>query len=117
MDTDNTKKQNGVTKDWFIVFLTAMGFFGVLELANWLDEKYDISSIFNLVAFYTATVKVALASALAWTVQKVVFKNTLGRDFGKAFNDAWDKISTVNKVKWILITFLVIFVSVMFNFS
>lgn len=113
----NKNKENGISKDWAIAAVTAIGFFAVLQFASWVDSKYNFAEIFNLVGFYTVVAKVAIASALAWTVKKIIFAKTLGKDFGKTFNDAWDAMYSKDKVKWILITFLALFVTIMFNFQ
>jgi hypothetical protein len=121
MNTENkstgVKKDNNIKGDWGIAALFGVGFFVVLLLSNIIDQKFNISAIFNLVDFYIMVAKAFFASAIAWTIKKVIFKNTLGLDFGKVFNDGWNKFTPVEKTKWILITFLVIFVSVMFNFG
>jgi hypothetical protein len=121
MDTKNistpVKKDNNIKREWGVAALFGLGFFVVLLLSNVIDQKFNISAIFNLVDFYIMIAKAFFASAIAWTIQKLVFKNTLGLDFGKVFNDGWNKFTSTEKTKWILITFLVIFVSVMFNFG
>jgi len=118
MDTNNTPPDNntGVKRDWLIAGGSAAGFFALLKGAGWVDDKFDFAAIFNVIDITLIAAKVAFASALAWTVKKFIFRNTLGKDFGETFDTGWDKISSDEKVRWILIMFIVIFSTVMFNF-
>jgi hypothetical protein len=113
----NTKKEApSVKRDWMIAGGAAAGFFGILKGAGWIDEHFDFSAIFNLVDFYTVAVKVAIASALAWSVKKFVFSNTLGKDFGLKFDAGWADMSSIEKSRWILGVFTALFVTIMFSF-
>lgn len=114
MNTEN--KSNTVKRDWLIAGGGAAGFFAVLKLAGWVDAEFDISQIYNLVDFYVIAAKVAIASALVWTLKKFVFSNTLGKDFGEKFNIGWSEMTVVEKTRWMLGFFLVVFATIMFNF-
>ncbi len=106
---------NSVKKDWLIAGGVFAGAFAILKAAGWIDTNFDFSAIYNLVDVYTVIAKVAVASALAWTVKKVIFANTLGKDFGTTFDTGWDKMQPVEKVRWILALFTALFVTIMFN--
>ena len=120
MDTENdnnsTPVQNSVKRDWLIAGGSAAGFFALLKAAGWVDQNFDISQIYNLVDFYVIAAKVAIASALVWTLKKFVFANTLGKDFGDTFNSGWAGMTPVEKTRWMLVFFLAIFGTIMFNF-
>ena len=111
---DNTNV--GVKRDWFIAGGTAAAFFALLKGAGWIDEKFDFAAIFNVIDFSIVATKVAFASAIAWTLKKFIFKNTLGKDYGATFDEGWDSMTTTEKTRWMLIIFAVIFSTVMFSF-
>lgn len=113
--SDNNKAV-GVTQDWWIAGMFIGLFFILLKTAGWIDQLFDFSAIFNIVDFSVVAAKVAFASALAWTVKKLVFKNTLGRDFGVKFNEGWNSMTTTEKTRWILVIFSMLFVSIMASF-
>ena len=106
----------GISKDWLIAAGGAAGFFGLLKLAGWIDSNFDISQVYNLVDFYIIAAKVAIASALVWTLKKFVFSNTLGKDFGDTFNNGWAGMSNVEKTRWMIGFFLAVFATIMFAF-
>lgn len=116
MSENTEQKTPSIKRDWMIAGGGALGFFGILKAAGWIDDKFDFSAIFNLVDFYVVAAKVAIASALAWTVQKFVFSNTLGKDFGETFDIGWTDMSNIEKTRWILSAFIVIFLAIIFNF-
>lgn len=101
-------KDNSVKKDVWFWGLSIFGFYLVLSTATWIDSKLGLTQLFTLVDIASTTVKVTTASLIAWVVMRFVFTNTLGKDFGKTFNDGWEKLNESEKVRWILITFLVI---------
>lgn len=109
-------KDNSLKRDWLIAGGAAAGFFAILKGAGWVDQNFDFSAIFNLVDFYTVAAKVAIASALAWSIKKFVFKNTLGKDFGNLFNVGWDNMAPTEKTRWIIGVFTALFITIMFNF-
>lgn len=111
-----TPEPVGVKRDWIIAGGSAAAFFALLKGAGWIDENFDFSAIFNVVDFSIVATKVAFASALAWTVKKFIFKNTLGKDFGDVFDTGWNEMGGIEKVRWILIMFIAIFATVMFAF-
>ena len=106
---------SSVKRDWLIAGGSIAGFFALLKGAGWLNEHYDISAIFNLVDFSMILAKVAIASALAWSVKKFVFSNTLGKDFGKTFDDGWANMTSIEKTRWILGIFVALFATILCN--
>jgi hypothetical protein len=106
-------EQVGVNKDWLYVGGAAAGFFALLKGAGWIDQNFDFSAIFNVVDFSIVVAKVAFASALAWTVKKFIFKNTLGKDFGDTFDTGWNSMTSIEKARWILVIFSVMFTTIM----
>jgi hypothetical protein len=125
MDTNNSNTSQSSTpvvaptsvkKDWLIAGGAAAGFFALLKGAGWIDDKFDFAAIFNAVDFYTVALKVAMASALAWSVKKFVFTNTLGKDFGVTFDTGWDAMSPIEKTRWILVLFSALFITIMHSF-
>jgi len=110
------KNSPSVKKDWLIVTAIAAGFFAILKGAGWVDQNFDFSAIFNLVDFYTVAFKVTVASALAWSVKRFVFTNTLGKDFGETFDEGWGKMSILERTRWILAIFTALFATIMFSF-
>lgn len=111
-----TPQNNSVKRDWMIAGGAAAGFFAILKGAGWVDDNFDFSAIFNLVDFYTVAVKVAIASALAWSIKKFVFTNTLGKDFGATFDSGWNNMLPTEKTRWILALFSALFITIMFSF-
>ena len=107
----------GVKRDWLIAGGSAAAFFALLKGAGWVDQNFDFSAIFNVVDFSVVATKVAFASALAWTVKKFIFKNTLGKDYGDTFDNGWNTMTDVEKTRWILVSFFVIFATVMVSFQ
>ena len=119
MENENDKNVTvvpSIKRDWLIAGGSVLGFFALLKGGSWLNENYDISSIFNLIDFYAVAMKVAVASALAWSVKKFAFGNTLGKDFGKTFDIGWSAMNDIEKTRWILGVFTALFVTIMFNF-
>jgi hypothetical protein len=114
---EEQQKTSGVKRDWLIAGGSAAAFFALLKGAGWVDENFDFAAIFNVVDFSVIAAKVAFASALAWTVKKFVFKNTLGKDFGETFDNGWNTMTSVEKTRWILVIFAVIFSAVMVSFQ
>lgn len=109
----NDMKNNSVKKDLWIVGGSVIGFYVLLLLAGWLDGVFGLTQAYTLVDVAALGLKVATASALAWVLKRLVFANTLGKDFGGVFNEGWAQFTIKEKTQWILITFLVIFFSVM----
>ncbi len=112
----NDPQTTSVKRDWLIAGGAAAGFFALLKGAGWIDQNFDFSAIFNLVDFYTVVAKVAIASALAWSIKKFVFTNTLGKDFGSVFDCGWAAMKPVEKTRWILALFSALFITIMFSF-
>lgn len=104
----------GVAKDIFLAILGIVGFYVMLVLASWADAKFSLTEAYNLVDIASLSLKVFTGSALAWILKRIVFSHTLGKDFGKTFNEGWDSMTSQEKAKWIIISFLVIFGSIMF---
>ena len=103
---------NSVKKDIGVAAIAVVAFYLILLVANWVDARFGLSEVYNLVDIASVTLKVATASAIAWILKRVVFAKTLGKDFGDTFNKGWDAMTTQEKARWTIGTFLVIFVSV-----
>lgn len=106
-------KQNSVKKDIWLVLGSVVGFYLLLILANYAYDSFGVKQAFAVVDLSVLALKVTTASALVWILNRVVFSNTLGKDFGKTFNDGWDSMSNVEKSRWILGTFVVLFASIL----
>lgn len=70
------------------------------------------SASYGLVELFNLLMTVAIAGLIGWLVLRWAFKNTLGRDFGKVFDVGWHRMPPVDKTKWIIITWLIIFFSI-----
>jgi hypothetical protein len=118
MDTINNTPETppSIKRDWVIAGGAAAGFFALLKGAGWVDQNFDFSAIFNLIDFYTVALKVAIASALAWSIKKFVFSNTLGKDFGITFDAGWNEMNSIEKTRWTLVLFSALFITIMFSF-
>lgn len=108
-------KDNSVVKDVLLALGSIVFFYLVLIAANWIDGKFHLAQVYNLVDAAALVFKVATVSAIAWGWKKVVMSSTLGRDFGKVFNEGWNLLPVTEKTKWILISFLVLFASMMLS--
>ena len=106
-------KDNSVKKDLIIAGFSVVAFYIVLIFAGWADRAFGLTEAYTLVDIASLGLKVATASALAWVLKRLVFSQTLGKDFGNTFNIGWGLMSGTEKARWIIGTFLVIFVSVM----
>ena len=106
------KKENSVKKDVFLALGSVVGFYLVLLLARFVDTQFGIPDAYNLVDIASLVLKVATASAIAWVLKRLVFAKTLGKDFGNTFDQGWAEMSKVEKTRWIVGTFLVIFYAV-----
>lgn len=106
---------NSVKKDIWLVIGSIIGFYAVLLGASWVDLKLDLAQAYTLADIACVSLKVATASALAWILKRLVFTNTLGKDFGKSFNEGWADMSLVEKARWTIGTFLVVFTTIMWT--
>lgn len=111
------KKDNGIKKDIGLVLGSIIAFYLALIGAGWMDNKLGFQEAYTLVDVASLGLKVAVASALAWIVKRLVFTNTLGKDFGDIFDSGWNEMSKVEKSRWIIGTFLVIFGSIIYASS
>ena len=112
-DLNTNMKDNSVKKDMLVAGGSIVGFYLLLIVAGWLDSMFGLTAAYTLVDVASVSLKVATASALAWILKRLVFTNTLGKDFGGVFNEGWAQFSIKEKAQWIIITFLVIFFAVM----
>jgi hypothetical protein len=110
-------KSNGIKSDWFYAAGGLGGFFAILKSSGWIDTEFDFSAIYNMVDFAAIAAKVSFISALVWTIFRVVFPATLGKDFGANFNIGWGSMSPAEKTRWILGTFLFLFFSIMISWG
>lgn len=105
-------KDVNILKDLGYVALSFVLFFLFLYGVQWLDVYGGFAQAYHIMDAVAVAVKVATVSCLTWCVQKFVFPNTLGKDFGDTFNAGWNKLTQVEKSRWILITFLVLFAGI-----
>jgi hypothetical protein len=113
--SQETKKDTSVIKDWAITVGSVVGFLGLLQLATWVSAAFGFTGLYDVVDIASVAVKVAVASALAWTVKKIVFPATLGKDFGATFNEGWKAMPKKEKTRWIIGMFMALFVTIMFT--
>ena len=106
-----------IKKDWWIASLLTLGFFLLLKMVMWLSDKFGITEAFNLMDFYVVAAKAGFVSALVWSLIRFVFSGTLGKDFGKTFDDGWDKMEPSEKTRWVIGVFSVLFFSLIYAFS
>lgn len=106
-------KDNSIKKDLGLAAGGVALFYIVLVVANYLDMKFGLTQAFTLVDIASLLLKVSTASAIAWVIKRVVFKNTLGKDFGGVFNEGWEQFTIKEKTKWILGVFVVLFVAIL----
>lgn len=106
------KIDNSVKKDIKLAGISVVGFYLILALAGWVDAKFQLTEAYTLVDIASLVLKVFTASALAWIVKRVVFTQTLGKDFGSTFDVGWEEMSQKEKARWIIGTFLTIFIGV-----
>ncbi len=111
MSEDN--KDTSIKKDWVLVAGGVAGFVLLLQLASWISAAFGVTGIYDVVDIASVFVKVIAASTIAWTIKKFVFPNTLGKDFGKTFNEGWNTMSNAEKTRWIIGVFVVLFVTIM----
>lgn len=109
---NDKKKDNSIKKDIGLAFAGIAGFYGVLILANYADSTFGLTQAYTLVDIASLALKVTTASAIAWILKRLVFAQTLGKDFGSTFNAGWEKLDIKEKARWIIATFLIIFFSV-----
>jgi hypothetical protein len=105
-------KDNSVKKDVLMAVGSVVVFYLILLFAGWADKTFDLVEAYTLVDIASLVLKVATASAIGWVLMRIVFTQTLGRDFGITFNSGWNAMNKTEKARWIIGTFLVIFVSV-----
>lgn len=110
-------KPQGVLKDIGYVIGTFAAFIGAGQLAKWLEATFSNSGFWNLVHVFNLSLKVAVASCLVWLLQKFIFKNTLGKDFGDVFDEGWNALDKKEKTRWILGSFIVLFCAVLTQYA
>lgn len=106
-------KDNSVKKDIWVALGSVIAFYVMLVVAGWADAKFGLAQAYTLVDIASLVVKVATASAIAWVLKRVIFTNTIGKDFGGVMNEGWAQLSLKEKTRWIIGAFLVIFFAVM----
>ena len=110
-------KTNGIKKDWLYAVGGIGGFFAILKSSGWIDQNFDFSAIYNVVDYASVAAKVAFASALVWSVKRVVFPSTLGKDFGATLNAGWESMATVEKTRWMLGVFVALFTAILISWN
>lgn len=118
MTKDKNKiKCNGIKIDWVYALVGVGIFFTCLKSSGWIDTMFNFSAIYNIVDFAALISKVSFGSALVWTIFRVVFPSTLGKDFGDNFNSGWSSMSPSEKTRWILGTFMFLFGVIMLSWT
>jgi len=107
------ENDNSVKRDLAFAGLGVVAFYAILILATVLDGWLGLSAVYNLVTIALAFLKVATASAITWVLLRVGFKNTIGKDFGKSFDIGWSSMSSVEKARWTIGAFVVLFFAIM----
>lgn len=106
-------KDNSVKKDIWVAIGAIVVFYVMLLAAGWVDAKFGLAQAYTLVDIASLGVKVATASAIAWILKRVIFSNSIGKDFGGVFNEGWAQMTLKEKTRWIIGTFLVLFFAIM----
>lgn len=95
-------KDNSVKKDLIIAGISIVAFYVLLIVATWIDGIFGLSSAFTLVDVASLVMKVGVCSAVVWAWFRIVYKNTLGKDFGDVFDKGWAALEDKEKARWIL---------------
>lgn len=103
-------KDNSVKKDLAWAGGSILGFYLILKLATWLDSVLNLPEVFTLVDVASTGLQIITASAFAWILKRIIFTNTLGKDFGGVFNEGWAQFTIKEKAQWIIISFLALFI-------
>lgn len=106
---------NSVKKDILLAGGSIVAFYVVLVLAQFADTFLGLTEAYTLVDVASVGLKVATASAFAWLIKRLVFSNTLGKDFGTTFNEGWATLPKKEKTRWILGAFLVLFTAIVLS--
>jgi len=109
------KSDNSIKRDMvFAVFGIGL-FLASLVGAGWVDRAFGLTEAFSLVDVASAITRVFVASALSFALLRVAFRNTLGKDFGAAFDAGWIAMETTTKTKCIIVAVLVFFATIMLS--
>jgi hypothetical protein len=103
-------KDNSIKKDVLVALGSVFGFYLILKLATVLDAWFNLPEVFTLVDVASTGLQIATASAFAWILKRLIFSHTLGKDFGKVFDEGWSQFSVKEKTQWIIISFLSLFI-------
>lgn len=95
-------KDNSIKKDLITAGGSIAAFYLLLVIANWVDAALGLSAAFTLVDIASLVMKVGVCSAILWAYFRIVYKNTLGKDFGSVFDDGWSAMEPKEKARWIL---------------
>lgn len=108
--SNTDKKDNSIKKDVLVAGGGIVGFYIILVIATWLDSLFNIPAVFTLVDVASTGLQIVTASAFAWILKRIIFTNTLGKDFGGVFNEGWAQFTIKEKAQWIIISFLALFI-------
>jgi hypothetical protein len=106
------KEDLSIKSDIKFAGITIAAFFVVLYLANVLNAIFPALAPLNIVDFAVTISKIGVASASAWLLIKMAFKNTIGRSIGKVFDAGWELLSSEEKARWCIGAFLALFLSI-----
>lgn len=107
------KNDNSVKKDIGIALAAIFGMYLILIGANYVDAKFGLPQVYTFVDVASLFLKVTTASALTFILKRLVFKNTLGKDFGKTFDEGWQQFTPKQKTIAMLAVFVPIFVGIL----
>lgn len=97
-----------IKKDVIYVLIALGIFIGMVSGVGYVD----VGAAYHLLDVFALATKVFSVSLMTWMVKRFVFPNTLGKDFGKTFDDGWKSLDAKEKTRWTLGGFLVLFVAI-----
>lgn len=101
-------KDISIKKD-VLYALVALGLFiGLVAGVGYVD----VGALYHVLDMFALATKVFTVSLMTWMVKKFVFPNTLGKAFGKTFDEGWNGLSPSEKTRWTLGGFFVLFVAI-----
>lgn len=113
----NMNTDNSIKRDLIFASIGVFLFYLILILANTIDGVFGLSAAYNLVDIASTFLKVVVSSALTWGIFRIAFKNTIGKDFGSVFDNGWGLMKPVEKARWIIGGFIVIFMAIIIGTS
>lgn len=93
-----------------ILAIAVIVIYATLWASNLLATKLGISKGYLLIDAASTVFSVLVAGAVSVIALKLVFKNTMGKDFGDEFDTGWRKMLPEDRTKWMIVSFLVLFI-------